>query len=316
MQFLTMKEELKFLELRYQIYQKLESIVGAKGFIKVEPDYFEPYERFIKMNKRVKKESMVKIFNNDGSLSILRPDITTNIIKQVVPKWENNDELKMFYMATTFSQNGYASIDETKQFGVEYLGNSDASEFEVVELIFSIFKAFKLSFILEIGSQKFLNALLETLSLSEIEEQTLKEIIRYKNQAELNKFVINSDIPVQYQPLLKSIFLLQGSLESIIKQLKKFEMNQKMIEAIEELKIFNDRFEANQINAFATFDLSLISKYDYYDGITFKGYIENTPVSILSGGRYDSLTQQFGKEIPATGFSINLMAFIKEVIAQ
>jgi ATP phosphoribosyltransferase regulatory subunit len=316
MQFLTMKEELKYLRLRYQIYQKLEMIVASRGFIKVEPDYFEPYDRFIKMNKRIKKESMVKIFNNDGSLSILRPDVTTNIIKQVVPKWETDDELKMFYMATTFSQNGYALIDETKQFGVEYLGNSELSDYEVVDLIFSIFQVFKLNFMIEIGSQKFLNALLEALNLNESDEQTLKEIIRYKNKAELVKFIEHNEIPIQYKSILNSIFTFQGNLENIIKKLNPYKMNEKMAEAIEELKIFNYKFDVADIQKYATFDLSLISKYDYYDGITFKGYIENIPEAILSGGRYDSLTQQFGKKIAATGFSINMMAFIKEIIAQ
>jgi ATP phosphoribosyltransferase regulatory subunit len=316
MQFLTMKEEIKYLQLRYDIYQQLESIVRKKDFIKVEPDYFEPYERFIKMNKRIKKETMVKIFNNDGSLSILRPDVTTNIIKQVVPKWENGDQLKMFYMATTFSQQGFSQILETKQFGVEYLGNSETSDFEVIELIFSIFKSFKLKFILEIGSQKFLNALFSVLDLCETDEQFLKDIIVYKNQAELMKFINTKKISGRYQPLLQSIFTLQGKFENVINQLGQFELNDPMIQAVEELKSLKERVNDNDMSQFATVDLSLISKFDYYDGITFKGYLENLPASILNGGRYDPLTEQFGKRMPAIGFTINLSEFIKEVIAQ
>ncbi|MDR4969474.1 MAG: hypothetical protein RG740_07630, partial [Acholeplasmataceae bacterium] len=80
MQFTNIKEEIKYLNFRYELNQKLEKLVYEKGYIKVEPDYFEPYDWFINMNKRVNKNELVKLLNNDGSISILRPDVTSNII--------------------------------------------------------------------------------------------------------------------------------------------------------------------------------------------------------------------------------------------
>lgn len=312
MQFIHIKQLSEGLKKRNQILQKLESIVNEKDYIKVEPDYFEPYERFIQMNKRIKKESMVKVINQDGSLTILRPDVTTNLIKQIIPKWSEKDSLKVYYIASTFSQSPMQSVLETKQFGVEYLGEKSMSDQAVIELILSIFKAFKMDFILEISNQSFLNAMIEDLSLDEEAQEALKSIIDYKNQEELLGFIKTYELKENQAKLLGSLFLLQGHLDDILRDLKSFQLTQKMQDALDLLIKLKETLEKQDLLKLTTFDLSLISKFDYYDGITFKGYLKDVSSPILSGGRYDLLTKEFGKKVPATGFSLDLKEFIKE----
>ncbi|MFU8792640.1 MAG: ATP phosphoribosyltransferase regulatory subunit [Acholeplasmataceae bacterium] len=312
MQFINIKQLSDALVSRNQILQKLELLVNAKDYIRVEPDYFEPYERFIQMNKRIKKETMVKIINQDGSLAILRPDVTTNLIKQIIPKWSDQDSLKVYYIASTFSQLPMQTVLETKQFGVEYLGDADVSDQKVIELIVSIFKSFKMDFILEISNQSFLNALIEDLSISEDAQETLKSIIDYKNQEELLGFIKNNSLTDDQAKLLSNLFKLQGDLETIINDLKPFKLNQKMSDAIAHLIKLKNNLEKHDLLRLTTFDLSLISKFDYYDGVTFKGYLKGVSFPVLSGGRYDLLTKEFGKKVPATGFSLDLSEFIKE----
>ena len=53
-------------------------------------------------------------------------------------------------------------------------------------------------------------------------------------------------------------------------------------------------------------DLSMVGKFDYYEGIMIKGYYSNVYKEILSGGRYDRLTEEFGKRVPAIGFCIDV----------
>lgn len=50
----------------------------------------------------------------------------------------------------------------------------------------------------------------------------------------------------------------------------------------------------------------MVQNIDYYTGIIFKGYVEEVGDYILSGGRYDNLIKQFGTNLPATGFAINV----------
>ena len=314
MQYLNINELSQRLIRKNEILRRLESLVNQNGYIKVEPDYFEPYERFIQLNKRIKKETMVKIQSLDGSITILRPDITTNLMNLIVPIWCKGNALKLYYVSSTFRQNINEPIVETKQFGVEYLGGKLESDREILYLILSIFKNLNLDFVLEIGHQKFINALFKQLKLTEIKEVQLKTIINDKNQFELNKFIQTEEISDDCKQLLSNIFKLEGSLDRITEVLASITLNSDMSDALEELRVIRNYLETEKLLSSVTFDLSSLSNYDYYNGVTFKGYIKNVPFAILSGGRYDMLTKEFGQEVPAIGFSIDLNEVLKEVL--
>jgi ATP phosphoribosyltransferase regulatory subunit HisZ len=53
-------------------------------------------------------------------------------------------------------------------------------------------------------------------------------------------------------------------------------------------------------------DLGDVSRLDYYTGLTFKIYVNGIGVRVGSGGRYDGLTANFGKDEPAIGFELDL----------
>ena len=57
---------------------------------------------------------------------------------------------------------------------------------------------------------------------------------------------------------------------------------------------------------YITVDMSMVPRVNYYSGIIFKGYIEGIGSRVLTGGRYDSLIENFGRKLPAIGFSIDI----------
>ena len=314
MEFLLMTEELRYYKLKYEMTKRLEDLVIKKGYMQIEPQFFEEYDSFIQMNKRIKKEGTVKLLDLDGRILILRPDITTSIIKHVIPKWEENRELKLFYLSTTFSRNQKGAIEEKKQFGIEYLGDSSMqADLEVLKLGFSMLKTFGIEFIAEINNNRFLNTLLEELGFDEEKSTHFKTIIYYKNQDALNQFIKDSNIPLSNQTLLKNILKYQGSISDIKCMLKGISLSSKLMDAIDELEFVSKSLDKEDIK-YARFDLSAISQYDYYAGITFKIYIEGTSNPIMSGGRYDLLTKRLGKDIPAVGFTLNSADILKEVL--
>lgn len=48
----------------------------------------------------------------------------------------------------------------------------------------------------------------------------------------------------------------------------------------------------------------MLSKYNYYTGIIFRAYTFGTGDAVITGGRYDTLVAQFGKEAPAIGMAV------------
>ncbi len=57
-------------------------------------------------------------------------------------------------------------------------------------------------------------------------------------------------------------------------------------------------------------DLALMPRYLYHSGIVFSGYAPGVMHALLLGGRYDAMMKAHGRDMPATGFSLDLLAWI------
>jgi ATP phosphoribosyltransferase regulatory subunit len=57
---------------------------------------------------------------------------------------------------------------------------------------------------------------------------------------------------------------------------------------------------------YVSFNLSAVANRNYYTGMIFAGYTYGTGDAIVTGGRYDNLVKQFGKETPSIGFAFDL----------
>ncbi len=317
MQFLQLNEELQYFKSKYEVTKELETIVTSLGYTLFEPDFFEPYDRFIQMNQRVKTSSLVKLLDQDGSVLVLRPDITTSVIRRVVPKWVDGTNLRLFYLSTIFSRSSTGMTEEKKQFGIENLGSEQrTADLETIQLVLTILKQFQLSFLVELSNNQFLNALLQELNLSPTLEKELEEILYYKNQGALDQFLRKNPIKDSYLPLVSQLLHLQGTMDEIKIQLQPYPLTDTMRQAIGELDDLISSLPQEDQNQSLKVDLTVLSQYDYYDGLLFKAYVPTIPIPILTGGRYDPLTKSYGSQIPAIGFTLNMSDLIKEVIRQ
>lgn len=80
--------------------------------------------------------------------------------------------------------------------------------------------------------------------------------------------------------------------------------NQRSRKAIEHLEQVYDILCLYGVENYVSFDLGMLSKYNYYTGVIFKGYTYGVGDAVLTGGRYDQLLSYFGKNAPAIGFMI------------
>jgi ATP phosphoribosyltransferase regulatory subunit len=55
-----------------------------------------------------------------------------------------------------------------------------------------------------------------------------------------------------------------------------------------------------------SFDLADLRGYHYHNGVVFAAYYTGYPTAVARGGRYDGVGKDFGRERPATGFSMDL----------
>ena len=312
MKFLRIEDEVIYSKKRYKLKGEIDKLFLDEEYFQIEPQLFEEYDEFTTINNKIPEESMVKVVN--GKVMVLRADITTSIIKSLVPRWEDGLKLKLFYNSSIYKNKNTVGIKEIRQIGCEYLGEASVeADREVVKLALKILEKYNNNFILEVGSSKYIHGLLEELNLNKNCENQIKNLLYTKNTHELKVYIEELKIKHEVKELLSNILSLQGNLYNVIEKSNKFYCNNKMKQALEELKQVNNLIEECNFLDKARFDLSMITMLDYYEGIMFRGYYPNSYKEILSGGRYDSLTKEYGKEIPAIGFTLSVDELMKYV---
>ena len=96
---------------------------------------------------------------------------------------------------------------------------------------------------------------------------------------------------------------LFGSTDAL-EEARKAVNNERSLKAVERLEQVYRVLCDYGVEKYVSFDLTMLSKYNYYTGIIFKGYTYGVGDTIVKGGRYDTLLGRFGKDAPAIGFMI------------
>jgi histidyl-tRNA synthetase len=76
---------------------------------------------------------------------------------------------------------------------------------------------------------------------------------------------------------------------------------------LEELEKIYQVLDEYELTDNILFDLSDIRAFSYYTGIVFEIFLKDFRKVIGKGGRYDKLLEQYGENIPATGFAFNIL---------
>lgn len=261
----------------YQIKRKMENVVLALGYLPYEPSLFEDDEHFSALSCEVKKEQLVTVINGQ-KFQLLRPDITATIMNNVRPFVEDGDVLKLFYQSTVYRSLN-PGIKAVNQFGIEYLGVTDAQcERDVLDLAISYLQ--DVPFIIEVGTTKFINKLLQLCDLDDGQEKVFRKLVYIKNREELVKFGKLNHLPNQVQVILPKLFSFRGTYEEVLTKLQDYSIGDSLVDTLTDVTYLKD-FDQKVI-----VDLSMTSELTYYDGIIFKGYYRNVPEAVLSGGRY------------------------------
>ena len=313
MEFLRIQDELNFAKKRYELTKKIETSFVDAGFIQIKPEIFEEYDEITQIDKNISTKSMVKVVSN--KVMVLRPDITISLMKNLIPRWEDDLSLKLFYHSTVYKnkRNGDGII-QCRQFGCEYLGEpSMDADREVVNLAFNILRKFTDEFLLEIGSGNYIDGFVEALNIDSDTERQFKKLLYRKNKPELEAFAQKLDIKPELKELMVNILSIRGTLKEVTERANKYFTNARMKKGIEQLNTISTLISKEDLDKYTLFDLSMVSKLDYYDGIMLKGYYKSLYKEILSGGRYDSLTESFGKRVPAIGFTIYFDALMEAI---
>lgn len=286
------------------------------GYQEVISPTLEFYDVFIGENATLPQEKMYKLFDNQGRILVLRPDMTTPIARIAATKLQDSAyPLKLCYTSNIYrvneSLNGKNS--EITQSGIEIIGvKSVKADAEAIMMgINALIKCGLKDFKIELGQAEFFKAVIEAVNLQDEDKERLIKYIENKNFTALSELLENkkNEIDENTLHMLKELPRLFGDIK-ILDKAEALTDNTEVINAIESIRKVYKIVESTGFGEYLSVDLGMVQHLDYYTGIIFRGYTHGVGGNIISGGRYDNLIGQFGLEKPATGFALDVDSII------
>jgi len=295
-------------ERKLYLEQKLHQVFKTYGFRDIETPTFEFFDVFSKERGTVASKDMYKFFDRDGNTLVLRPDITPSIGRCIAKYYKNESyPIRLCYKGNVFINNSsyQGKLKETTQLGVELMNDDtvDADAQMIALSINCLLEAGLKEFQIELGHADFFKGIIEEAGFNEEEEEQLRLRIEDKNLFGVEELLetkcLSSDLKKVFS-MLPSLFGTKDKLELA----KTLTNNSRALQGIKRLEDIYDILSLYDFEKYVSFDLGMLSKYNYYTGIIFRAYTYGTGDAILGGGRYDHLLGQFGKEAPAIGMAI------------
>ena len=249
---------------------------------------------------------------------VLRPDNTVPIARVCATRLRGAGlPLRLCYQQNihVISPSLKGRDDEISQAGIELIGSdSRMADLEVVAAAVDALQACGEEYTLELGNAAFFRTLMQQLNASDEIKDTIRDCIEAKNYPALNDLLdaLPESDSVRTLRMLPRLFggeevfekaaaLCSGeAFNAILRELRS------LWEAVVQFA------GADRVKV----DLGMMHRTDYYTGMILRGYLSGYGDEILSGGRYDNLIAEFGYDVPATGFAVNIDAVVKVLSKQ
>ena len=293
---------------KLNLQNKLHQVFAEYGCLDIQTPTFEYFDVFSNQIGTTPSKDLFKFFDTEGNTVVLRPDFTPSIARCVAKYFEPEQEpVKLCYMGNTFANasNYQGRLKETTQCGVEYVGDGRAkADAQMLAMVVDCIKAIGIEdFQISVGHAGFFDALLDAANMRRKQANTLRGFLDNKNFLGVEEFVEALEI----DEALKNLFLLLADFDITDEDLANAKIwskeYPKVAKAMESLEELNSILKEKGIDKYISFELGMISNYEYYTGIIFAGYTYGLGEPIVKGGRYDTLLSNFDKDAPAIGFA-------------
>ena len=301
---------------------QLENFIMGKvrsfGYEDIQTPTFEFFDVFSKEVGTTPSRELYKFFDKDGNTLVLRPDFTPSMARCAAKYFMDEDvPIRFCYSGNTFANNSnlQGRLKEETQMGAELIGegfveaDGEMAAMVIEALLSTGLKDFQLS----IGNVEYFKGICMEAGLDEETELELREFISGKNYFGAEDLLREKRVPGEYREALLQVTDLFGAYEAL-EQAKLLVHNERSLNAVKRLEALYQVLCCYGAEKYVSFDLGMLSKYNYYTGVIFKAYTYGVGDAIVKGGRYDTLLGRFGKEAPAIGFMVvidDLMAALE-----
>ncbi len=290
------------------VQSRISKTFHRYGYQDIETPTFEFFDIFQKERGSVSSREMFKFFDRENNTLVLKPDVTPAVARCVAKYFmDETVPVRLCYRERTFINNSsyQGRLKEITQTGVELVGDGSAdADAEMLVMVIDALKSAGLKeFQVELGQMDFFRGLAEEAGMDEQTQETLRNLIEDKNHFGVEALLAEREMPDGLRRIFLRLPELFGGFE-MLSELSRQIRNERSRQALERLMEVQKILETYGVAEYVSCDLGMLSNYGYYTGIIFKAYTYGTGEYIVTGGRYDRLLCQFGKDTAAVGFAI------------
>ena len=300
-----MSELEQYLRREERAIFDLRALYETYGYRRYKVGKFEEYDLYAHNKSFLTSESILTFTDTDGRLMALKPDVTLSIIKNCR---DGEGLQKLYYNENVYRvTGGQSGFREIMQTGLECIGDLDLySVCEVLMLAAKSLLAVSERSVLDLSHLDFLAGLLDETRCADETREAMLRCVGEKNVHGLRAVCDEAGVDAGLTDRICAAAGLYGPFGEALGQLSAISVNEKTDAALAELKEIYRLMCAHGVEKMLYLDFSIVNDMNYYNGVSFQGFVDGIPSGILSGGRYDNLMQKMGRRSGAIGFAVYL----------
>ncbi len=282
----------------------LRSLYSRHGYSQFKMSKFEEYDLYVKNKDFLVSDGIITFTDTNGHLKALKPDVTLSIINNST---DASGVQKLYYNENVYRISGSThTYKEIMQAGLECIGQIGTLEIsEVLMLAAKSLETINFEACLELSHVGLIEAAFNELQLPLELRNDVLTCISHKNSDDLKVLCTDNNLSLEVARRLSVFTSSYSDCDSAIKAVCDTFVSPDVSTIANEFKVIIDTLKSLS-NIKIIVDFSAVGGMSYYSGVVFRGYINNIPDSILSGGQYDKLMKKLHRTDKAIGFAVYL----------
>ena len=299
-----------------QRVRHLESTLVATlnrwGYQEIIPPIFEYLDVLgVGLEADAIDKSYTLVDRSSGRMLLLRPDATAQIARMVAMGLLGpHVPLRLCYRTTVFryEQEHAGREREIFQVGAELIGaDSVESDAEILGLLIDCLTQLRLTgFRISLGHVGFFKALLNKAGLSPEDRKRAEHAAARKDLPHLEEVLSRAGVVRRKAKAILEVPGLYGGQEVLERGAAIAGRDAELRKALARLARVYELLNVERRKEHLVLDLGELRGFDYYDGVVFDVFTDGLGCELGGGGRYDHLIGRFGRNLPSTGFALDV----------
>ena len=303
---------------RETVERRISGVFSAWGYGLVETPVVETVSA-IEAAAGPLSGTVFRLFDLDGTLLALRPDMTVPIARLTASRLGGDPGPHRFRYAAEAFREHESLRGQSRQFtqvGVELLGvGGAAADAEVVSVLVEALEASGVpEFTVAIGTVAVLHAIVEAAGAAPEWGDAVLTAAHDRNLVGLDRLAreVGSE---RVATALSAVPRIRGGAEAIT-ACREATAGLGCEGVLDDLAETYRLLEAAGVAESVIVDFSVMRSFDYYTGLVLEAYAPGVGLPIGGGGRYDGVLAAYGAPMPAAGFALGLERVMIAIVEQ